>query len=258
MIIRSKRKVWEMLTALIRLEWRLPSGLRAVIRSYSDWCCYNEVFVNREYQRPIDALLDHLRPVATVWDIGANTGFFQLALADQFLQGLPTGRLNVVQFEGERDNFEVLKRRMAEVSIVSTGKVRVDPHHGLVGQRSGNGVLNLSKEGNMNFVSARKNLGMWRTMRGSESVPYIDLSQFLSAGDFIYLIKCDIEGSEFAFIENYPDVLRKCQRLVIEFHRGFGDIAGAEKRLTEAGLSGREVLREGGDTVTMHFWRVML
>lgn len=62
----------------MRLDWRMPSGIPLQIRSYGDWCIYNEVFVNGEYDEAISELLrstssGRLR----ILDLGANTGFFR-------------------------------------------------------------------------------------------------------------------------------------------------------------------------------------
>ena len=74
----------------------------------------------------------------------------------------------------------------------------------------------------------------------------------------VHLIKCDIEGSEFAFLESYGDLLRKTRRMAIEFHSHFGDIAKATDTLRGMGFSKVSVLRESAMAPTIYFSRAVV
>lgn len=66
-------------------------------------------------------------------------------------------------------------------------------------------------------------------------VPYLDISCSL-AGEPTHLVRYDIEGSEFSFIDNYPSLLQRTKRLAIEFHHDFGDHSSALVRLRQLGI----------------------
>ena len=59
----------------------------------------------------------------------------------------------------------------------------------------------------------------------------------------IALLKCDIEGSEFDFIENYPSLLEKVSVAVFEFHRYGRDVDLCRQRLQACGFRRERVLR---------------
>ena len=83
----------------------------------------------------------------------------------------------------------------------------------------------------------------------------MDLNSVTADMPVVHLIKCDIEGSEFAFLENYAELLGKTRRVVIEFHSPFGDIARATETLRNMGFPKVITLRESPQTPTIYFSR---
>jgi hypothetical protein len=79
---------------------------------------------------------------------------------------------------------------------------------------------------------------------GSSRIPFINLDKELAAFATINLIKCDIEGSEFDFIDNYPDLLKKTRATVYEFHRYGLNLDDARGKLARYGFNGHSVLRD--------------
>ena len=57
-------------------------------------------------------------------------------------------------------------------------------------------------------------------------------------------MKCDIEGAEFEFIENYEDLLKKVRAAVFEFHRYGRDLQQLRKFLQAYGFLRSKVMRE--------------
>lgn len=249
--LRNRR--WTFLTGLLKLDWTLVSGLRAVIRSYSDWVTYNEIFVNQAYDRPIRDSLAVASATVCVVDLGANAGMFSLRCADQYLQDVPSGTLSMCCVEGSAALAAQLSWRLP----TAHGRFAIQVVNGLAGAREGAGVFNYSKEDNSNFVSASGDVNYWSRGRGAERVSYVDLDRLTSHMERIDLLKCDIEGSEFLFLQTYPDLLRKTERLVIEFHLPFGDVAAAEATLRDLGFPECLVLSESGAVKTCYFRRTV-
>jgi len=236
----------------MHLDWTLRSGVRVIIRSYADWCSFNEVFANDEYTVPIrESIASAARPLR-VLDLGANFGYFTLKLADAYGQERNTGDLCVWMVEASPAVCAELRRRIE----LSRAKMQWSVINGLVGKRTGTARLNYAHEDNQNFVDASGQRDLWARAGGAEDISYVDLARLVDDAPSVDLIKCDIEGSEFDFIRSYPDLLGKAARLVIEFHSAFGDVAEAVDRLKNAGFGRPVVLREDAKTPVIYLSRV--
>ncbi len=239
----------------MHLDFRLRSGIDVIVRNYADWCTYNDLFVNGEYSEAIVEAIAEWQPAAGkeplyVLDLGANTGYFTLQLADMFLQKCPLGTLAVRLVEASPKVAAELSRRL----VINNRRVVPTVINGLAGKREGSGELNLGKEDTVNFVGQAADL--WGRSRGAEVVPYVDLDAATADIPVIHLIKCDIEGSEFSLIESYPALLRKTRRVVIEFHSPFGDIPRATETMRSLGFTQVATLRESTLTPTIYFSKV--
>jgi len=251
-----KHTVWRVLTERMHLDFTLRSGINVIIRNYADWCTYNDLFVNGEYKEAIDDAIAEWNPVASngplcVLDLGANTGYFTLQMADTFLGKCPAGSLSIRPVEASPKVGEELARRL----VIPGQRVDAKILNGLVGKKTGKARLNFGKEDTVNFVGETGDGGQWVDARGAETVSYVDLDAATSAMPAVHLIKCDIEGSEYDFLGNYADLLRKTRRIVIEFHAPFGDIAKATAALKGMGFSKTMTLRESKVTPTIYFSR---
>ena len=251
-----KRTLWRLLTERMHLDFVLRSGIKIIIRNYADWCTYNDLFVNGEYKEAMDEAIAEWSPTAgkerlCVLDLGANTGYFTLQIADIFLHKCPVGNLAIRPVEASPKVAEELRRRL----IIPGGRVDAKIINGLVGKREGSARLNFGKEDTVNFVGDTGDGGQWESERGAETVRYVDLDAATSEMPVVHLIKCDIEGSEYAFLENYAGLLAKTRRVVIEFHSPFGDIAAATEKLKGMGFTKVMTLRESTVTPTIYFSR---
>lgn len=233
------------------MDWTLRSGVRVVIRSYADWCSFNEVFANHEYTLPIrESIASAVGPLR-VLDLGANFGYFTLNLADVHAQERKE-ELAVWMVEASPATCEELRRRIQLSRARMSGSVI----NGLAGKRSGTATLNYAREDNQNFVAESPQRDHWTRTRGTAELNYVDLAALVADAPGLDLVKCDIEGSEFDFIRSYPDLLGKTKRLVIEFHSAFGDIPDALDRLKTMGFSRSIVLREDAQTPVIYLSRV--
>ena len=130
--------------------------------------------------------------------------------------------------------FAELERRINSQPRLS---LRVELHHGLVGFREGKAYIGGDHAHYGNSVS-------YRAKAGAIRVPFVDLIEILRHVDEIDLLKCDIEGAEFEFIENYEDLLKKVRSAVFEFHRYERDLQQLRRFLQTYGFLRSMVLRE--------------
>lgn len=224
-------------TELLRradLRWRLDSGVEIRVASQTDWGIYNDIFVEKEYDR---ALEETLRAAAQsgvsprLLDLGSNVGYFLLRAMHLHRKVAGETTLATVGIEGSPKNFRELQARVGPQSP----QARL--YHGLVGSRSGAGTIWEHPFHGMTQV-APKALGTPR------QVEFVDLMAVIRDWAAVDLLKCDIEGSEETVLRNYPDLLVKTNRLIIEFHSALVDVPACRELIRAAGLTRHEVLAE--------------
>jgi FkbM family methyltransferase len=213
----------------------LQSGLRAEIRGFADRCMYDDIFVNGEYDRAIDLAVRGAAPGSVALDLGANVGYFGVRFADCWLQAHgPDADFLVVGFEGSPGNYAELMRRVDQPMLAG----RCQYHRGLVGRRRG--------EAHMSAEAYHfKRAIVEAPTAASEAIPFLDVAERLPADRRVRLLKSNIEGAEGPFIEEYPDLLRRIDVAVIQFHHDRCDVPLALRRLADAGLAPVE-LRDRG------------
>ena len=77
---RVNRKLETLLWKQLDLKWQLQSGIVVKIKSQAEWVIYNDIFVDREYDLPIQQVAAagwSGRPLH-ILDLGANVGFLHL------------------------------------------------------------------------------------------------------------------------------------------------------------------------------------
>ena len=227
---RVKSKVlYQHLFEILDLEYQLHSGITIKVASQGEWWTYNDIFVNHEYDAAIQTALSSRtaeRPFV-VLDLGANVGYFLLRVVDLISQN--QGAVFVCDatlVEGSPSNFKTLQARLAAQPL---NHVKCQLVHGLVGARSGQGVI---KESALHVKSTI----MEGPASGGIQVEFIDLGQVMAERENIDLLKCDIEGAEQSFIENYPDLLRRVNTAVFEFHHGMCDTPRCLRMLSDLGF----------------------
>jgi FkbM family methyltransferase len=221
---------------LLDLDCVLRSGLHAQIRNRADWEIYNEVFVNGEYDVPIRYTLDKHdrdRPLVVV-DLGGNVGYFALRCADECIMRGIGDKLSLIVVEGAPLMFRELERRLCGQPLLRN-KIRL--LNGLAGRKEGDAYISGSHLHYSNIASAE-------SKPGSSRAAFIDLDKQLAQFPSIDLIKCDIEGSEFDFIDNYETLLRKTRAAVFELHRFGRNLEEARNKLSHYGFNRRLLLRD--------------
>lgn len=220
------------------LHWKTASGLRVSVLGAADWYLYNEIFVEGEYDAPIDAVLRRAPASApvSVLDLGANVGFFTLRFVDRLRRARPEQPFRVTMVEGSPRLAGEAARRVVEANGLGD---RVRVVHGLAGDRRGSARLH---EGDFHPRNGLSGDGS-----GTE-VPFVNLETLLPPGEPIDLLKCDIEGSEERFAESYGALLRRVRAAVVELHPALCDTERSLRLMAEAGLTERTLLRQARET----------
>ena len=179
-------------------------GLRVVLRPGSqDFFVFDEIFLGDSYN-----LGGLPRALDTVIDLGGNVGLFTLALLRRSRR--------VVTVEALERNW-----RQAEKNIVGNGGEPSDLFRFAVTDRSGTTAV-LHDGGHRTGMNSL--FGSWADASrksAGERVPTISLPDLLERAGVgeIDLLKCDVEGAEYAILlSTPPPVLRRIRHLLLEVH----------------------------------------
>jgi FkbM family methyltransferase len=147
-------------------------------------------------------------PPKLVVDLGAHCAHFSMLADVCFRARFGTSDTEYLLVEPNRRLLPVIARNLARSGLCTKNRVL----HGLVGAtRAGLGTLWVHPK---NFLVS--SVGRIADSRAVE-VPFIDLEAAVGNRQ-IDLLKVDIEGAEFALVDNYPAIFRRTQTLVIEIH----------------------------------------
>jgi FkbM family methyltransferase len=241
-----KHFLWRKAAERLALNRKLGCGYELQIRSYSDWCLYHDIFAEGEYDAAIHLALRGTaqNSLITVLDLGANVGLFTLRTMElmkpeqrrqsRFILVEPSPSL-VARL---RETFERGESSCGEINVFA----------GLVGERSGRDHFQIKHEQIGNAVSPTSN-------SSTRSIEYLDIERIVGSDCKIRLLKCDIEGSERRFIENYSRLLARTDIAVFEFHEPKFNVNEATARLALAGLGSPRCLRDCGPNQTWCYER---
>lgn len=216
---------FKFLLKALGLTHTLKSGVRVEINNMADWILFNDIFVDGEYDNPLNVCLKDSGKHFCILDLGSNVGFFAKRALDLRRRNFPDKSADIVCVEGMRGSFIRLR---GEFPILRK-KERVRFYHGLVGQKCGAARLKGHVFHAMTSLTQDEE-------RGGELIPFVDLSSVIRGWKCVDLLKCDIEGSEQLFIENYRDILSRTNLAVIEFHLHRVDLGRCFSALSACGL----------------------
>ena len=162
-----------------------------------------------------------------VVDLGAHCGHFSMLADTCFRVQFPKAETEYILVEPNPKLVRVARRNLKRSGLCPCHLV----HQGLVGgSRNGSAMLWVSKK---NYLNASLDRG---ANTNGVAAQFFDL-EMLVKGRPIDLLKVDIEGAEFDFVEQYPELLNRVQALMIEIHQA---PESKQKRLhlqlAEAGL----------------------
>jgi len=172
-----------------------------------------------------------------VVNLGANVGFFELRLFQLLHRtGLCPGQVKVYSFEPDEENIQEFHRR---VSKAGPWHATVTAVRALVGQQK-SGQATYWKSHNHHSCTAkagRKYAGAWEV-----SVDYVDVESAVPRGP-VDLLKCDIEGAEWDFVQGYPELLKRTTAGVFEIHDP-REVEKIRKALRQVGLSREQIVAD--------------
>jgi FkbM family methyltransferase len=243
-----KRWLWRKACNLLSLKRTLNSGYPIQISSYSDWCIYNDLFVENEYDQAIHASFDRKEnhgPLEVV-DLGANVGFFTLRVLDLLQRRkLKIREKTFLLVEASPSLDLELRQRVGELHEPG---LHINIINGLVGEKQGTAQFQIKHSQTGNHVVAIDD-------RNGKSLEYVNLDTFVSSKSRIDLLKCDIEGSEGAFLRNYADLLQKTQVAIIEFHEPQCGASVGVPQMMATGFIRSHLLLNQGHAQTWFFER---
>lgn len=227
------------------LQYRLTSGVKVEVSDRMDWIIYNDLFVEGDYDIAIRDVLEGNSKVTRILDLGANKGFFILRTIDLLKSSANATTLEVKAVEADMSLCKTLENNLVPDEIGA--KVQLEIVHGLAGSRGGETQFYTSADHGLN--------SLFRKTGNPEAVSFLELDKFTETWEKIDLVKCDIEGAELLLIENYPQLLSKTSRLVIEFHPEFCDLQKALKLLDEYGFANKRLIKDYGRCLVFFFSR---
>src|ERR1700733_10111294 len=133
--------LYQRLYEMLGLEYTLQSGLVLRVASKGEWWTYNDIFVNHEYDIPIQRALESgsARSPFTVLDLGANVGYFCLRVLDLMRQnGSRNAAVDMTLVEGSPAVYRELQNRLGSQNLDS---VNLRVIHGLAGRRDGSSAI---------------------------------------------------------------------------------------------------------------------
>ncbi len=217
-------------------EKTLLSGITCYIKCFDDWLIFHEIFELKCYHLAIQSFLEVTAgdSEVRVLDCGGNVGFFALSVADAWIQSGRLGQcLHITSVEASPSNCKAMELHRMKNSHLGFCWEIVP---GLAGKRSGTEWLGTT-EGHY-------------ALRVADSVgttgfraEYVDLDALRTRGAVIHMLKCDIEGSEGALLENYPELISSCELVCIEIH-GDKKTAPISHRIVSLGLINQTTLVE--------------
>ena len=224
MLRKIKSEVRTYFWKLLKLKFKLKSGLRVTINNDTDFVVFQEIFINKEYETAINSFLSQDLNDPLILDLGANVGYFSLRISDELLLK-NVDKFSCYCIEASVNNFNTLLKRIDQPLL----KDKISAVCGLAGFKNGSSYLSTNTVHFGYGVTTQKLKG--------EEVKYINIDELIGDGNRqVDLLKCDIEGSEEDFLSSYPSLLQRTQMAVIEFHHDAINFDKCSEYLSNAGL----------------------
>lgn len=227
------------------LTLNLPTGISFPIRTRQEARLVQEILLGESY-RP---LLDALDPPRNLVDLGCNAGFFPLFLEHtrrRRAAASPFGRGLLVDA-----NPECLTRCRSALALN-----RLEAHYelleGLIGPPGETLAFHISKADGHSSVFHR--YCTRRTVRRASLDLDAEIARRFPEG--VDLMKVDIEGGEKFLIAHWPQTLRRCRAVLLEWHRFAIEESELDTRMTELGFACRRKIQENAHQATLLYLAV--
>ena len=240
---KMKNKILEIIHGFtLRLPQRiaLRNGMRITTFGTASNSLFWSIFTSREYLSFVPHLSRLNKQPVICLDCGAALGYFSLLMEHLQRSGtLPWKPLEYHLIEPMKTNFSRLQR------TVPGNITRYTLYNCVVGKKHGSATFYfnpLSPWGGSTFDRGLLNQ--------KQTIDHMDLSGLLS--DFPSIVKLDIEGSEFDWLETYKDNLENMLALILEWHTEFGNRDAAMDLLKSRGfVAVHQSLNKGNRIVEM-------
>jgi FkbM family methyltransferase len=206
-------------------SYAIRSGLRVYAANRAQNALFWSIFTSSEYLSFVPHLVkSDIRP--TVWiDCGAAIGYVTLLFNHLIRSGVLSWELEKqLCIEPSAEHYAILSDN------ICNNKLGASPVLGIVGKKEGSEVFH---QNSSNPWSSSIQPRFSHSSNVNRT--YYDLTSVLAAGKPC-MLKIDIEGAEFSFIESYASDLDNVLGIIIEFHKEMGDIAYANQLLSQAGF----------------------
>jgi FkbM family methyltransferase len=218
---------------LSKLIWRLPQTLvlkpdtRVYLRDMHDQHLFWNIFSGEEYLPFVPHLARLMDRRLDLIDCGAANGLFTLWIWHLAKIGVFPWSLGAITLvEPSAYQTKALRRNIAANLEPSSFVIR----EGLAGRREGHSYIHEGRRGVARLGSSYLAKG---SAPGARKI-FIDLDKSLRAPA---LLKLDIEGGEFDFIEAYGDRLGEVRAIIVEWHLEYGELDRALRQLARAGFT---------------------
>jgi FkbM family methyltransferase len=222
-----------------RLTLNLPTGISFPIRTRQEARLVQEILLAEAY-RP---LLEPLPPPGTLVDLGCNAGFFTLLVEHDRRRRAPDSppaRGLLVDA-----NPDCLRRCRSALALNKLDG-RFELVDGLVGPPGQTLEFHVSKADGHSSVFHR--YCTRRTVRRASLDLDAEVARRFPGG--VDLMKVDIEGGEKFLLEHWPQTLRRCRAIILEWHRFALGEADLERQMSALGFARRLKVQENDHQAT--------
>lgn len=203
--MRLKTFLYRRLANLITCELQLPGNARLALQSKYEVASFQDVFCHPFYWQ-LFHLIDE--PPNLVVDCGAHCGHFSVLANICFESKFNVVNTQYLLIEPNPYLLSVIRKNIADANL--SHRSQLIP--GLLGSIKGHDTLWVNPK---NYLSASL-----QETKGSRpyQVEYIDLQDIIGK-QTIDLMKIDIEGAEYNFFKENPDILQQVNLLLLELHQ---------------------------------------
>ncbi|MCA9967601.1 MAG: FkbM family methyltransferase [Anaerolineales bacterium] len=181
-------------TAVSLPGYQFPIQVRT---NTSDVATFGQIFVNKEYECPVE------NPRVII-DLGANVGYASIFFANKYPQA------KIISVEPEASNFEVLVRNTRQYPNITPVQAAI------WSRKAALSIINPGDEKWLFQVAEASN-----DEEGINAITMQELLEMHGMPDHIDILKIDIESAEKELFEaNYEYWLDRTNMLVIELHDG--------------------------------------
>jgi FkbM family methyltransferase len=220
------KKILHSITLRVPQQIAHRNGMRVATFNTADNSLYWSIFTSDEYLSFVPFLLKANLNIKKVIDCGAACGYFSMLIEHLCRSKVLPWHPQYCCIEPGEINFYKLSENFKQPIFTN----RFILLKAAIGLLTGKITFYESKSSPWSSsMNARSNIRSKKV-----EVQFVDITPHLKTEGI--LLKLDIEGAEFLFVNEYKDKLENVDALIIEWHHDEGDINQAKTILSNAGL----------------------